>query len=1087
VIARRRNAASLGPPGALAAAVALQVLASGVALASPVPTLHPGGADQAPDSMTIDYPVRLAPPLLSLRSSAPLYLGNMDPAIPDSAASLVRRVPPAPRSAIAPAGPTGDAVTFSGTKSLSVEMGRGRSATLQQSLDLTLRGKIGGDVEVAAMLSDQNLPFEPDGTSREIDDLDRLSLSIRAPRGEATMGDFVLTGLPGQYGNLSRHLQGVRGTAQAGGARWNVAAAGAKGEKRSIQIYGEEGRQGPYPLVSRGLATGSAGVVAGSEVVWLDGVRLKRGADADYVIDYGVGSVTFTVRHPITAQSRIAVDFEAAAGDYRRSFYAATTQGAVRGSGTWYANYMKEGDDANSPVAGALTAQDRQTLSAMGDSAATTMPSGVRYAGPGAGSYAWDQSDPSHPHWVYLGTNRGDYDVTFASVGIGKGAYADTTAADGTDFYVYRGENLGSYAPGHPLAVPSSKMLLDLGGTAHLMSSVALDGEIARSGYDRNLLSTRDDGDNQGIAARFGARLDPRRVAIGGASLGTLRASALVRSQDARFEAFDRIDPTFEGERWNQREGSAGEARQEFAVQYDPRPGLSLSADLGRRTLPGDSRSVRNGAQAVLTGAVGGTAYWDVARNDAAGASGRRSRWGFDVARVRGRLLPRVALQDEWIQGQEGDSVDTRRSRDLAFGLQYAPTAGLRLRGGYGFRTDAVVAIAGETAALQSATTLEGGLSAHSGTSLSLDAGFTHRRVDGGSTLAGSDLAQLALLAGRPGAPVTSELRYDVTQLREPALVRRFVPVGAGSGTYDAFGNARWGGGYELVSSVGDPETHSRAIVQLRVDAYPGRAVVPSRAQPIWRGFGASSYLRVETLSTLALGDPSHLVDPGDYLAPGTTLQGTMAARQTFQFAPPGRRYDLTAELGFRREQNGQYEDLQSSRDAVDGRVAMRHPLPARMQLTGSVSADRAVQEVERVDTGQSIQDVTRGHGMELELSKQLSPAWSASLLGQGRRSVDLSHGGYLDFVSLGPTAHCAAGARFRLDGRVLWGRSAVYGLYQPPGLYVAAIPGNRVDYDFLGEYRLRERISLSLGLNGADTPQAPAFYTGRFELKGSF
>jgi hypothetical protein len=43
------------------------------------------------------------------------------------------------------------------------------------------------------------------------------------------------------------------------------------------------------------------------------------------------------------------------------------------------------------------------------------------------------------------------------------------------------------------------------------------------------------------------------------------------------------------------------------------------------------------------------------------------------------------------------------------------------------------------------------------------------------------------------------------------------------------------------------------------------------------------------------------------------------------------------------------------------------------------------------------------------------------------------------------------------------------------------------VDYDLLGEYRLRERVSLSLGLNGVRTPKSPSFYTGRFEIRGSF
>src|SRR6185436_17275051 len=106
----------------------------------------------------------------------------------------------------------------------------------------------------------------------------------------------------------------------------------------------------PYPLLAPAIGESNEGIVAGSEAIWLDGARLKRGADADYVIDYGASTVTFTIHRPITAQSRIAVDFEAASSRYRRSLYAASTQGNVPGRGGWYANYVSEGDDPSNPI-----------------------------------------------------------------------------------------------------------------------------------------------------------------------------------------------------------------------------------------------------------------------------------------------------------------------------------------------------------------------------------------------------------------------------------------------------------------------------------------------------------------------------------------------------------------------------------------------------------------------------------------------------------------------------------------------------------------------------------------------------------------
>ena len=1083
------------------------LLAAGSVEGRPIPSLYPGGVPVAvTDTVVIEMPVRLAPSLLSLRVAGPLAPPVPGQAVAaDSSTTLLRAFANAPFASSDPAegtmprsgslGATSDpraedAILFSGLKTFSVEMGTNRDATLEQSLDLTVRGRIAGDVELAATLSDRQLPFEPDGSSRELEDLDRIALSVRAPRAEATMGDFALDGIPGEFARMSRQLEGVRGFARTGDTRWNVAAASAKGERQSLELRGEEGRQGPYELLARTMAQDRNGVVSGSEVVWLDGSRMRRGADEDYVIDYGAGTITFTVRRPITAQSRIAIDFEAGSSRYKRTLYAATSQGGIRGAGAWHASYVSEGDDSGSPLGAELSAEDKDALSQLGDSAvaSSALPSGVQYRGPGAGSYAWDESDPASPRWVYLGAMRGDFDVEFASVGPGRGAYGDTLGLEGERFYRYRGENLGEYVPGRAVPVPSSRSLMDVGASARLFGSLSLDAEVARSALDPNALSSRDDGDNGGLAARFAARLEPRPLAIGGWNLGRVKAEALVRSRGDRFRAFDRIDPAFESERWNQAPSEGGEDRQEFMVRYEPLSGLAVNGEIGHRSLAGGSRSIRQAAHAEIRTFLTGAARWEEARNSTGLEDGYRSTWTFDLSRATGAILPRVAAREERIRGQEGDSVAARESREVTVGLGVAPSQGLRFRGGYGVREGHVWESAIDPGIAEHAETWEGGISARSGSAFSFEGGYTRREARTGTADQTTHLAQLAVTGGAPGGPLTSELRYDVTQLREAAQVRELRAVAEGAGSYDAYGNPRLGGGYELVTSVGDPSTRSRAVLQLRLDTYPARARLAAGKRPgLLRAFGGSTFLRLETLSKLPLGSLEHAFDPRDYLEPENTLRGNLVARQTFEIAPPGLRADARAEVGFRRDRSSEIEALSTSRDAVDARATLRHPLPLRLRGTITVSADRALQSVARTDTIGGYESTVRGRGLEAEISREIRGLGQVSILSRMREDFDETRGGSYLLRSAGPTARYAAGSRLRLDARALWGVTEQRGVYAPPGLYVAAPVGARLDYDLTGEYRMRERIALSFGWTGFKTRGRPATYTGRVELKGSF
>jgi len=60
-------------------------------------------------------------------------------------------------------------------------------------------------------------------------------------------------------------------------------------------------------------------------------------------------------------------------------------------------------------------------------------------------------------------------------------------------------------------------------------------------------------------------------------------------------------------------------------------------------------------------------------------------------------------------------------------------------------------------------------------------------------------------------------------------------------------------------------------------------------------------------------------------------------------------------------------------------------------------------------------------------------------------------------------------------------------GLYQPGVFFTPPLLGNHIDYDFLGDYRLRDQVSLGISWNGQIASSRNAVYAGRLELRSYF
>lgn len=405
-----------------------------------------------------------------------------------------------------------------GAYTRGLSFGNNQNLVFNSNLNLQLDGRLGNDLELSAALSDNSIPLQPDGTTRQLQEFDRIYIQLRRKNVALTAGDYDLARPQGYFSNYFKRLQGgmVSGLQLwPGNARdtlvYRGAAAVSKGKFARQTIQGQEGNQGPYRL------QGAEGerfiiVLAGTEKVFLDGQLLRRGLDDDYVIDYNLGEISFTTRRLVTKDSRIIVEFEYAVQAYLRATMAANTEWRMP-SGRVYLNLYSEQDSRNSGGAQDLSASERYRLAQAGDSLSNAYASGID---------TLSDYDPARVQYKALdtlvcGTLRtilvysvsGDsarYAARFTEVPQGQGNYVQAfTAANGR---VYRWvapdpvtcQPRGNFEPVVKLIAPESRQLYSVGADYRWSRSTRMNAEAALSRYDLNRFSPLDSRDDAGGA-----------------------------------------------------------------------------------------------------------------------------------------------------------------------------------------------------------------------------------------------------------------------------------------------------------------------------------------------------------------------------------------------------------------------------------------------------------------------------------------------------------------------------------------------------------------------------------------------------------
>lgn len=410
----------------------------------------------------------------------------------------------------------------SGSLTRGVGVGNQQNVFVNSALNLQLEGKLTKDIQVLASISDQQVPFQPEGNTQQLQEFDRVFIQFKHKSGSRlTVGDVVFKNQPSEFLRYYKNVQGgyleldyqAFPEEKQSRAQTKVGIAVSKGKFASVWLNDQlrEGVQGPYRL------QGPNGerfiiILANSEKVYLDGKLLERGFNFDYTIDYNNAQITFNTNVVITQFSRIRVDFEYADRNYNRTILTASHYQQYK-KFSLYGNYFSASDNPNNPLGLTLSEADIDALSLAGDNPNLALASSVDSVGALENQLLYKRKDTTVNGQAfnilqYATDSLAILRVSFTEVGANRGDYQllQSTANGRVFAWVapVNGVPQGNFAPVKVVPTPTLQKMMTVGAAYHLSKQDKIYAEMAFSERDLNRFSDIDDADNQGKAFKIG-------------------------------------------------------------------------------------------------------------------------------------------------------------------------------------------------------------------------------------------------------------------------------------------------------------------------------------------------------------------------------------------------------------------------------------------------------------------------------------------------------------------------------------------------------------------------------------------------------